>query len=49
MSELKSKRQASLLNEKQEYYMRVNNTNTDTIKELEEELGKWQVKFNERE
>ena len=34
MSELKSKREASLLNEKQEYYMRVNNANTDTIKEL---------------
>ena len=29
--------------------MRVNNANTDTVKELEEELGKWEVKFNERE
>jgi len=30
-----------LLKEKEEYYMRVNNTNIDNIKELEGELGKW--------
>lgn len=29
--------------------MRVNNANTDNIKSLEEELGNWEVKYNERE
>lgn len=49
MSELKTKREYNLLKEKEEYYMRINNANTDNIKELEVELGKWEVKFNERE
>lgn len=29
--------------------MRINNSNTDNIKELEEELAKWDIKYNERE
>ena len=38
-----------MLKEKEEYYMRINNANTDSIKDLEEELANWEVKFNERE
>lgn len=29
--------------------MRINNANTDNIKELENELGKWEIKYNDRE
>ena len=49
MNELKAKREVNLLKEKEDYYMRVNNSNTDSIKELEEELGKWEIKYSERE
>lgn len=49
MGELKAKREHNLLKEKEEYYMRINHANTDNIKELQEELGKWEIKFNERE
>ncbi len=38
-----------MLKEKEEYYLRINNANTDNIKELEQELAKWDVKYNERE
>ena len=34
MNELKAKREASMLREKEEYYMRINNANTDNIREL---------------
>ena len=49
MNELKAKREVNLLKEKEDYYMRVNNSNSDSIKELEEELGKWEIKYSERE
>lgn len=29
--------------------MRINNANNDSIKDLEDELGKWEIKYNERE
>ncbi len=29
--------------------MRVNNANTDNIKDLEQELATWELKFNQRE
>lgn len=34
MSELRAKRECSLLKEKEEYYLRVNNANTENIKDL---------------
>ena len=37
------------MKEKEEYYTRINNANTENIKELEAELAKWEIKFNERE
>lgn len=49
MGELKAKRECGLLKEKEEYYLRVNNTQTESIKEIEEELANWEKKFNERE
>lgn len=49
MSELRAKREASLLREKEEYYLRVNNANNENIKEIEAELANWEVKYNERE
>ena len=39
----------NLVKEKEEYYTRINNANTQNIKELEQELGKWEIKFNDRE
>lgn len=35
MAELKAKREASLLKEKYEYYLRVNNAHTENIKDIE--------------
>lgn len=32
MNELKAKREASLLKEKEEYYLRVNNAHTESLK-----------------
>lgn len=49
MGELKAKREFNLVKEKEEYYTRINNANTENIKELEAELGKWEIKFNDRE
>jgi hypothetical protein len=46
MSELRAKRELNLLKEKEEYFMRVNNANTDNIKDLEQELATWELKFN---
>lgn len=34
MGELKAKRESGLLKEKEEYYLRVNNNQTENIKEL---------------
>lgn len=49
MAELKAKRQCNMLKEKEEYYMRINNANNDSIKDLEDQLGKWEIKYNQRE
>ena len=38
-----------MLKQKYEYYMRINNANNDSIKDLEDELGKWEIKYNERQ
>jgi hypothetical protein len=48
MAELKAKRECGLLKEKEEYYLRVSNAQTDSIKDIEEELANWEKKFNER-
>jgi|JI9StandDraft_2_1071091.scaffolds.fasta_scaffold70000_2 hypothetical protein len=49
MGELKARREASLLKEKEDYYMRVNNTHIENAKELEAELASWETKHNQRE
>jgi hypothetical protein len=49
MSELRAKREASLLKEKEEYYLRVNNAHAENLKEIEAELANWETKYNERE
>ena len=43
--ELRCKRESVLLKEKEDYYTRIHHTNQDTIKELQEELAKWETKF----
>ena len=49
MGELRAKRESGLLKEKEEYYLRVNNANSDNIKDLEAELVGWEAKYSERE
>lgn len=49
MGELKAKREAALLKEKEDYYLRVNNTHAENAKELEAELANWEAKHNQRE
>lgn len=39
----------NLLKEKEEYYLRVQNNHSENVKQLEEELSGWEIKFNERE
>lgn len=41
MVELRCKRESSLLREKEEYYMRINHSNQEAIKEMQSELAKW--------
>lgn len=47
--ELRCKRQSALLKEKEQYYMRINHSNQEAIREMQVELSKWEVKFSDRE
>ena len=49
LQELKAQRELYLIKEKEEYYARINRTQVDHIKKLEEELSKFEFKMNERE
>lgn len=49
MGELRAKRESGLLKEKEEYYLRINNAHSDSIKDLEGELAGWEAKYSERE
>ena len=49
MSQLRAKRECSLLKEKEEYYLRVNNAHTENIKDLEAQLANFEKKQSERE
>lgn len=49
LKELKSQREVYLVKEREDYYARINRTQVDHIKKLEEELAKSDSKFNERE
>lgn len=48
MSELKSKREASLATEKEEYYQRMTRQYLEQIKSLERELAEWSMKYAKR-
>ena len=49
LAELKAQREASLIKEREEYYMRVNKTQTEQISTLEEQVAKNDAVLNERE
>ena len=49
LKELKAQREVYLVKEREEYYARVNRTQVDHIKKLEEEISKYDIKYNERE
>ena len=49
LKELKAQREMYLVKEREEYYARVNRTQVDHIKKLEEEISKYDLKYNERE
>lgn len=49
LKELKAQREVYLVKEREEYYARVNRTQVDHIKKLEEEISKYDAKYNERE
>lgn len=42
--ELRCKRESTLLKEKENYYTRIHNTSQDIIKELQDDLAKWEEK-----
>jgi len=49
LKELKAQRELYLIKEREEYYARVNRTQVDHIKKLEEELSRFELRLNERE
>jgi hypothetical protein len=49
LKELKAQREIYLVKEREDYYARVNRTQVDHIKKLEEEVSKSDAKYNERE
>jgi Coiled-coil region of centrosome protein CE290 len=49
LESLKAQREVSLVREREEYYMRVNKTQTDQIQTLEEQVAKNDEKFVQRE
>ena len=49
LSELKAKRESSVALEKEEYYQRIGRQNLENIKNIENELAEWNIKFAKRE
>ena len=49
LTELRAKREAGLSREKEEYYQRINRQHLDHIKQIENELAVWDIKFTQRE
>ena len=49
LAELKARREASSAAEKEEYYQRMGRQHLDNIKNLENELAEWDIKFAKRE
>jgi len=49
LAELKAKRDITLLNQKEEYYQRLIRQYTESMKEMEEALSQWELKYAQRE
>lgn len=49
LAELKAEREVILVKQREEYHIRVNRTQVDLLKKLEEEVAKGEERYNERE
>eukprot|EP00743_Colponemidia_sp_Colp-15_P008540 GILK01009293.1.p1 GENE.GILK01009293.1~~GILK01009293.1.p1 ORF type:complete len:1971 (-),score=574.63 GILK01009293.1:67-5757(-) len=49
LSELRALRQTAVSKEKEEYLLRINQTQTETISKLESEVAKWEMQLSQKE